>query len=291
VGEFVSLGLPPGPVTRPTAEGIKREHGFQAQQELRLTQPWVVLYGYRYKRTTWPAQGLPPISRNRNRRVLFDPCETPLFQIGAPPPDGTRSVGVAGIDLSVLRDGRDSPLNPTRGSFLSLNVLVAPQRLGSDFDFTREFAQLSLTRPLGRSPMTWAHGYRFGLIQVLGGQRLPFDDLFKAGGPNSIRGFEIDGVGPRGTNDLPLGGEAVVVVNQELRYRNARTGLGAALFWDAGQVYAKVRDIDFDLRHAVGVGLRYDSPLGLLRFDVGFPLARRADENVYRFNFGLGQAF
>jgi len=291
VGDFVSLGIPAGPLTRPTAEGTRREIGFQAQQELNIARPWVMLYGYRYKRTTCPAQGLPPISRNRRQRRLFDPCETPLFQVGAPPPTGTRSVDVAGVDLSALRDSRDNPLNPARGSFLSLNVLIAPQVLGSDFDFTREFAQVSLTKALGRSPMTWAHGYRFGVIQVFGGQRLPFDDLFKAGGPNSIRGFDIDEVGPRGINNLPLGGEAVVVVNQELRYRNARTGLGGAVFYDAGNVFAKVREIDFRLRHSVGVGLRYDSPLGLLRFDVGFPLSRRPDEHTYRFNFGLGQAF
>jgi len=289
--DFVSLGLPPGPVTRPTAEGTRREHGFQVQQELNIARPWLMLYGYRYKRTTCPAQGLPPLTRNRQRRILYDPCETPLFQTGAPPATGTRSVDVAGIDLSAIRDSRDNPLNPARGSFLSLNVLVAPQVLGSDFDFTREFAQVSLTKVLGRSPMTWAHGYRFGLIQVFGGQRLPFDDLFKAGGPNSIRGFDLDEVGPRGTSNLPVGGEAVIVVNQELRYRNARTGLGGAVFYDAGQVFAKVRDIDFKWRHSVGVGLRYESALGMLRFDVGFPLARRPDEQTYRFNFGLGQAF
>jgi outer membrane protein insertion porin family len=291
VGVFVNTGLPPGPLTRPTAEGARREIGFQAQQALHMAHPWELLYGYRYKRTTCPAQGLPPISRNRRRRVLFDPCETPLFQVGAPPPTGTRSVDVAGIDLSALRDSRDNPLNPARGSFLSLNVLVAPQVLGSDFDFVKEFAQLSLTRAFGRSPFTWAHGYRVGLIQVFGGQRLPFDDLFRAGGPNSIRGFDIDEVGPLGANDLPLGGEALIVINQELRYRNARTGLGGAVFYDAGNVFAKARDIDFHLRHSVGVGLRYDSPLGLLRFDVGFPLSRRPDEHTYRFNFGLGQAF
>ena len=291
IGDFVPTGLPAGPLTRPTAEGTRREQGFQVQQELNIARPWVMLYGYRYKRTTCPAQGLPPLTRNRQRRILYDPCETPLFHAGVPLPTGTRSVDVAGIDLSAIRDSRDNPLNPARGSFLSLNVLVAPQVLGSDFDFTKEFAQLSLTSVLGRSPMTWAHGYRLGLIQVFGGQRLPYDDLFKAGGPNSIRGFDIDEVGPRGFSNLPVGGEAVVVINQELRYRNARTGLGAAVFWDAGQVFAKVRDIDFGLRHSVGVGLRYDSALGLLRFDVGFPLARRADEKTYRFNFGLGQAF
>ena len=92
-------------------------------------------------------------------------------------------------------------------------------------------------------------------------------------------------------NNLPIGGEAVIVINQELRVRHERTGLGAAVFWDAGNVFAKVRDIDLHLRQSVGIGLRYDSPLGMLRFDIGFPLSRRIDEKRYRFNFGLGQAF
>ena len=48
VGDFVSLGLPPGPLTRPTAEGTRGEIGFQAQQELNIARPWVMLYGYRY---------------------------------------------------------------------------------------------------------------------------------------------------------------------------------------------------------------------------------------------------
>ncbi len=291
VGDFVSLGLPPGMVTNPSAGGTRRERGFQAQQELHVARPWVLLYGYRFKRTTCPAEGLPPISRNRRRRILFDPCETPLFQVDAPLPTGTRSVDVAGVDLSALRDSRDSPLNPTRGSFLSLNVLVAPQVLRSDFDFVKEFAQVSLTRAIGQSPWTWAHGYRAGLIEVFGGQRLPYDDLFKAGGPNSVRGFDLDELGPHGPNNLPLGGEAVIVINQEMRYRNARTGLGGAFFYDAGNVFANIRAVDFKLRHSVGVGLRYDSALGLLRFDVGFPIARRPGEHSYRFNFGLGQAF
>jgi outer membrane protein assembly factor BamA len=291
VGEFLKTGLPPGEITYPTAEGTRREKGFQAQQELHLFRPWVLLYGYRYKRTTCPAQGLPPISSDRGTRTLFNPCETPLFKVDSPPATGTRSTDVAGIDLSALRDSRDNPLNPSRGSFLSVNVLVAPQELGSDFDFTKEFAHLSLSKALGRSPFTWAQGYRLGLIQVFGGQRLTYDDLFKAGGPNSVRGFDIDSLGPQGTNGQALGGEAVIVINQEMRYRNARTGLGAAVFYDFGEVFAHVQDIELPLRHSLGFGLRYDSPVGLLRFDIGFPLAKRPGEHTYRFAFGLGQAF
>jgi outer membrane protein insertion porin family len=81
-----------------------------------------------------------------------------------------------------------------------------------------------------------------------------------------------------------------VILNQEMRYRH-RSGLGAVVFYDGGNVFATVRDVSFDLRHTVGAGLRWASPVGLLRLDVGFPLDRQGDEKSYRFFFGLGQAF
>lgn len=283
--------VPPTLVPPRSAEGHRRELGLQLQQALHVLHPWEFLYGYRFKRTTCPGQGFPPLSRNRNRR-LYDPCETPLVRVGgdlalAP----QRRIDVAGIDLTAVHDQRDNPLNPTRGRFMSLNVLLAPQFLLSDFDFLKEFGQVSLVRGLGRSPLVWAQGYRVGLIQTLGGQRLPYDDLFKAGGPNSVRGFSIDSLGPRGPRREALGGEAVIVVNQELRYVHEVTGLGAAVFYDAGNVFAKVREVDLDLMHSAGVGVRYESPVGMLRLDLAFPLNRRPGDRAYQLNFGLGQAF
>ena len=87
VGAFTKLGLTPGDFSKPTAEGNRSEKGFLVQQAMHIVHPWELLYGYRYKRTTCPAQGLPPISRNRQRR-LFDPCETPLFRVDSSPGDG-----------------------------------------------------------------------------------------------------------------------------------------------------------------------------------------------------------
>jgi outer membrane translocation and assembly module TamA len=66
----------------------------------------------------------------------------------------------------------------------------------------------------------------------------------------------------------------VLVLNQELRFHHT-SGLGAAFFWDAGNIFEKGSDLGFNLRHALGFGLRWDSPVGLLRMDLGFPWAAR----------------
>jgi outer membrane protein assembly factor BamA/autotransporter translocation and assembly factor TamB len=291
-GDLTRVSFQPGPLARATAEGHRRQRGFQAQQAVRFTYPWELLYGYRFTRTTCPGPGIPPLTSDRNRRLLFDPCDTPQIRVGgdlSQVPDRTTDIG--GLEVSTVRDTRDSPLNPSRGTFLTLNVFGSAEPLRSDFNFTKEFGHFSLIRDLGRSPFAWAHGYRVGLIQVFSNHKLPFQELFKTGGPNSIRGYEIDSVGPLGPNEEALGGEAVIVINQELRYQHDGSGLGGALFYDLGNVFPKVRDINFDLMHSVGVGVRYSSPFGLFRLDVAFPLVRRAGDRWYQLNFGLGQAF
>jgi translocation and assembly module TamA len=194
------------------------------------------------------------------------------------------------MDVSAVMDTRDSPINPTRGMFLSVNVVLAPKFLRSDFDYVREFVQSAFLMDF-TDTITWAHGYSFGMIHTFGGQRLPFDELFKAGGPNTMRGFALDSLGPATASGETLGGEAVLVVNQELRYTHPVTGLGGALFYDVGNVFETAADFGRGLRHNVGVGLRWESSFGLFRVDVGVPLGRRIGERGYQIYFGFGQAF
>jgi outer membrane translocation and assembly module TamA len=169
-------------------------------------------------------------------------------------------------------------------------VELAPKALGSDFNFLKGFGHVSITLPLNRS-LFWAQGYRLGLGGVLGGPegRLPSFERFTAGGANSVRGFGTDSLGPLDAQ-FQRGGDAVVVVNQELRYM-LPMGLGAAVFYDAGNVFRSVSEIGLDLRHSIGVGARYDSPLGLLRIDLGVPLNRRPGDKSYQIWFALGNAF
>jgi outer membrane protein assembly factor BamA/autotransporter translocation and assembly factor TamB len=241
-----------------TEQNVRRRSGGQFQITRRLRRSWDLLLGYRFKRTL----------------VL------PLF------PD---PLDIAALDVSLLRDTRDSTLDARRGRFWSLSLEYSPETLGSDFTFVKGFGQVFTTRPIGAA-LTWAQGFRLGLAHGFGGQRLISTERFYAGGGNTIRGFATDEVGPRDIFGDPEGGQAVVILNEELRYHHT-SGFGGALFYDGGNVFPNVSDLSLEWRHAVGVGLRWSSPLGLLRLDLGIPLQPRAGEKRYRYFFSLGQAF
>jgi outer membrane protein assembly factor BamA len=137
----------------------------------------------------------------------------------------------------------------------------------------------------------WASSYRLGLASAFGDTLIPSKRFF-AGGGTSIRGFKLDAVGPQDIwTGLPEGGEAMVVINEELRFPIYKI-VRAVLFFDAGNVYSTLRDFNpLKLRTGAGLGLRIDTPVGLLRVDYGFNLKPRAGEKRSSIFFSLGQAF
>ena len=88
----------------------------------------------------------------------------------------------------------------------------------------------------------------------------------------------------------PAGGEALIVINEELRFP-LLADISGLVFLDLGQVWADASDVDTDLAKSLGLGLRARTPIGLLRGDVAFPLDRREGDPGYRFYLGLGNAF
>ena len=107
---------------------------------------------------------------------------------------------------------------------------------------------------------------------------LPASERFFAGGDSTIRGYALDRVGAPETittNGYPTGGNAVLLLNAELRFPVWRD-VGAVLFVDGGNVFRRVTEFDIgELRGSVGFGLRYQSPVGPIRLDLGFKLDRR----------------
>jgi translocation and assembly module TamA len=191
-------------------------------------------------------------------------------------------------------DTRDDSIDPVTGLFASADVSGSGPLLGSDFKYVRLFAQAMSFRDvsLAGRPWTWAQAVRVGLAHSFGEDLVP-DERFRAGGPYSVRGYELESLGPRenlGDFNRVLGGEALLVVNEELRFA-LPWDLTGLVFFDAGQVWTRPGDADFDLAKSLGLGLRARSPLGLLRLDAAYPLDRRRGEPRYKLYLGFGNAF
>ena len=182
----------------------------------------------------------------------------------------------------------------TAARFLSAEGTLAARSLGGQVGFSKTYLQGYWFRQLpGRRPIVFATrgaiGLADGFERDVQGRRggtpaaipipgpagdtcviedLPASERFFAGGDTTIRGFALDTVGTPATisaNGFPRGGNAVVILNAELRVPVWRE-FGAAFFADGGNVFERVTNIDLgELRGALGFGLRYRSPVGPVR--------------------------
>ena len=218
------------------------------------------------------------------------------------------------FSASVTRDTRDDPVDPERGTFLGGDFDVAPRALGSEVGFVKSFGQAFYFRRLPVGPrVVFAAGARVGLARGFSQivetpqplselevevRDLPASQRFFAGGSTTVRGFQLDRLGvPEILNDdgLSKGGNAMVVLNGELRLPVWKD-IGAVVFLDAGNVFARVSEVDFtELRPTAGLGLRYRSPIGPVRVDLGFKLNRETfpnrREHGSEWHFSVGHAF
>jgi outer membrane protein insertion porin family len=191
---------------------------------------------------------------------------------------------VSGPSVSVVNDTRDDALDPRRGRFLGGDVQLSHHLLGGD-SLLKAFVQAATYQRLGPRALL-ALSARLGLGRTFAGEPslLPPGERFFAGGDYSMRGFAVDTVNPDGGNALLLGG-------MELRLDTTRY-LSAAAFTEAGNVYPLVGNIDLNnLRYTAGLGLRYKSAFGPLRFDWGYKLNRRPGEKPFHLHFTVGHAF
>jgi outer membrane protein assembly complex protein YaeT len=192
------------------------------------------------------------------------------------------------FSVALIGDERDSFTDPTRGVFWTLSSEIARTGLGSDVSYERLYGQVFAFVPLG--PLVWAQALRVGTVP---GEDPLFliENRFRAGGSTTVRGFPQNFLGPTTPDGGSLGGQAVAIVNQELRFPIFRD-LKGGIFWDAGNVWAFSRELSFkDLRQSVGVGLRYMFPFGPVRLEYAWVLDRQEGESKGRLVFGLGHAF
>ena len=210
---------------------------------------------------------------------------------------------------AVSLDRRDDVVEPTRGSFLSAEASMASRATGGQVGFMKTYVQGNWFNQLPRSRVIFAARASLGLadgfereVPPVDGEGppeiiedLPASERFFAGGDTTIRGYALDTVGAPETispTGFPRGGNAVLILNAELRVPVWRD-FGTALFIDGGNVFERVTHFDIgELKGSVGFGIRYRSPIGPVRLDLGFKLERGDfDGGRSVLHFSIGQAF
>lgn len=275
------------------------------------------------------------------RRVKVDPNSLKIDPNLIPLLSRPVRVGIPSVTW--IHDKRDDPVDAHHGSYTTFDTGVSDSIFGSEANFSRFLLQNSTYRRVLGKKYVLARLTRIGIEDPFSGANqnlnfIPLPERFFAGGGNSLRGFGFNQAGPRDLQTgYPIGGEALFVNQIELRtpplpFPFVGENLSAVLFHDMGNVFKTAKDMwpglfqvsqndrqncrnltaalpcDFNyMSHAVGAGLRYRTPIGPVRVDVGYNLnpalfpIRVFDtsgkpphvETVHRFNFvfSIGQAF
>ncbi|HKA21938.1 MAG TPA: POTRA domain-containing protein [Blastocatellia bacterium] len=218
------------------------------------------------------------------------------------------------IGPSFIRDKRDNKFDPTAGNLTVGSLFIAATALGGTEQFVKLTVEHTRYYAIRRFRDTiYSVTARVGLATPFGGKdSLPISERFFGGGARDLRGFGFEEAGPQivvrkrdvdgniefdseGNPILvlsPLGGNALLVINNELTFP-LWGPLGGAVFSDTGNVFARIRDFTIgNMTETVGVGLRLKTPVGPIRFDYGFLVVNRPP-GVSRSHkhFTVGQAF
>jgi outer membrane protein insertion porin family len=221
-------------------------------------------------------------------RIKNSPPEADVERSQAP-------VRLGRVGPSYAQDSRDNAFDPTQGALTLGSLSVASTIFGGNEQFVKFQAEHARYYRISRFRDTvYSLSGRLGLATPFGGkQTLPISERFFAGGSRDLRGFGHEEAGPRNIETgLPDGGNAVLVINNELRFPIIGI-LGGSVFADTGNVFRRVKDFRIqDLTQTFGFGLRLKTPIGPVRVDLGvLVLNRPAGAPSSKVHFSFGQTF
>lgn len=218
-----------------------------------------------------------------------------------------RNIHLSTFSGTLIHDTRDKPLDAHRGVFSTLNLGITPGGLGSSADFAKLFGQYAFYKPF--HSVVFANSVRLGLAKSISGSFVPTSQLFFSGGGTSLRGFPLNEAGPQrivpfcnvleGQSGcvnvtVPVGGRQLFILNSELRFPlGIMKALGGVVFYDGGNVYSAINFNNFvnNYTNTIGFGLRYATPVGPIRIDLGRNLNPSPGIGATQYFITLGQAF
>ena len=223
------------------------------------------------------------------------------IDFGCSDPSGVGEVTVTSLLLTAgwARDGRDSFLYPRKGVYQRVHGEMALPP--GDLRYTKLNYQYQHWFPIGRDYALMLNG-DIGWGSGFGGKPVPFYKNFYVGGIGSVRGFDQSSIGPKDSAGDSIGGTRKAVANAEFFFPMPGSGKDRSFrisaFLDAGYVWGKDsvtgedQRINFaDLRYSTGLAFAWTSPIGPLKFSLGFPLKKETGDDVQRFQFQLGSVF
>jgi outer membrane protein insertion porin family len=270
----------------PIYTALLQSASFQIERQLDKKHTQKVVAGYSYSRTDLSKILIPELVLPQDQRVKLST-----------------------VYAQYIRDTRDNPLDAHRGWYQTFNFGVTPTAFGSSSSFVRFLGQTSFYRPV-KPWLTWANQFRLGIAAGFGDNGyVPLSERFFTGGPDSLRGFPINGAGPQrpvpvcaNPNDpstctlisVPDGGRMLAVINTEARFPiKLIDNLGGVVFYDGGNTYSAVSLGQFtnDYTNNIGFGFRYFTKVGPIRVDIGRNLNPVPGVKATQYFVTLGQSF
>ena len=231
--------------------------------------------------------------------ALNDPAAIErLVPLGLDPVLGRGAGRLATLNVDAERRAVDHPLDPHAGYTLTGHIVHAAPWLGGSFRYDELDLEGALFVPLGR--VVWATRVRAATIKSANATQVPFSERYFLGGSANMRGWGRYEVSPRTPEGLLIGGRALFDSSTEARI-SLTPHFGAVIFVDVGQVYEdSVPNVAADtMLIDAGPGVRWVSPVGIVRADLGIQLRRiqgltilgQPETRGWRIHFSIGHTF
>jgi outer membrane protein insertion porin family len=258
------------------------------------------------------------LDKTQNIFLRYNLKETRLSHLLIPAlvPDTDLHVRLSTFSGNYIRDTRDNILDAHKGMYETAELDMNPGIL-SNFSFVRLLTQVAYYHGLPKK-IVWANSLRLSVEQAMGGSHVPLSERFFSGGGSTLRGFPLNGAGQQesvlvatsGTGscdpntggagcskiNVPVGGSQLFILNSEFRIPvdRIKKNLGIAAFYDGGNVFQNIgfgHNFWSNYSNTVGIGLRYATPVGPVRIDIGHNLNPITGVKSTQFFLTLGQAF
>src|SRR5207244_3862785 len=223
-----------------------------------------------------------------------------LIALGLDPRTDRQNGTLNALGFDLQHSTADNLLNAHRGYQVAFHAEQAGRIVPGTYNYYAVSADGRHYLPITEK-VVLASRLQLGNIRPVGLDEVnvPFSKKYFLGGATSIRGWGRYEVSPLSGSGLPIGGDSMLAFSEEIR-AGIQGNLGAVLFLDGGNVWATGWRIKLnDLRYAVGSGLRYETPVGPVRFDFGYQLnpipgllvSGVPQQRRWRLHFSIGQAF